>query len=96
MRRVLWLGIGLAVGALAVREVTRRAKAFTPGGVATSLRDSAAGLAGSVRTFVGDVREAMAEREAEIHAALTEGVTLEADWATTVQDGTPTEEGMRY
>jgi hypothetical protein len=77
MRRLLWLGIGLAVGALVVRAVSKKAQAFTPEGIAGSARQSAAGLLDSVRSFVDDVREGMAEREAEIHAALSEGALLD-------------------
>ncbi|GAA1520849.1 hypothetical protein GCM10009827_040700 [Dactylosporangium maewongense] len=79
MRRMLWLGIGLAIGALVVRAVTKKAQAFTPQGIAASARDSAVGLAGTVRGFVDDVRDGMAEREAEIHAAFAEGATLDED-----------------
>jgi hypothetical protein len=77
MRRLLWLGVGLAVGALVFRAVSKKAQAFTPEGIAGSARDSAAGLLDSVRSFVDDVRDGMAEREAEIHAAFTEGSLLE-------------------
>jgi hypothetical protein len=76
---MLWLGIGLAVGALVVRAATKKARAFTPEGIAGSVRRSATGLTDSVRTFVQDVREGMAEREADIQAALVEGVTLDED-----------------
>ncbi|GAA2631605.1 hypothetical protein GCM10010399_74810 [Dactylosporangium fulvum] len=79
MRRLLWLGVGLAVGALVVRAITKKAQTFTPQGLAASARSSAAGIAGSVRDFVDDVREGMAEREAEIHAAFTDGLTLDED-----------------
>ncbi|WP_432837081.1 hypothetical protein [Dactylosporangium sp. CA-092794] len=79
MRRLLWLGIGLAVGALVVRAVTKKARAFTPQGIAASARDSAVGIAATVRDFVDDVRDGMAEREAEIHAAFAEGLTLDED-----------------
>jgi hypothetical protein len=77
MRRLLWLGVGLAVGALVFRAVSKKAQAFTPGGIAGSARESAVGLLDSVRSFVDDVRDGMAEREAEIHAAFTEGSLLE-------------------
>ena len=79
MRRLLWLGIGLAVGALVVRAITKKAQAFTPQGIAASARDSAVGVAAGVRNFVDDVRDGMSEREAEIHAAFTEGLTLDED-----------------
>jgi hypothetical protein len=96
MRRMLWLGVGLAVGALVVRAVTKKAQAFTPQGVAASARDSVAGLLDSVREFVDDVRDGMAEREAEIQAAFVDGVEFDTgvsdgDYA----DGT-IEEGKRY
>lgn len=77
MKRMLWLGIGLAVGALVVRAVTKKAQTLSPQGIAGSLQESASGLLESVRDFVDDVREGMAEREQEIHAAFAEGVALE-------------------
>ena len=81
MRRLLWLGIGLAVGALVVRKVTRTAKAYTPGGIATSLSESAGGAVETMRSFVEDVRSGMAEREHQIHAAFAEGVALDDQFA---------------
>ena len=77
MKRMLWLGIGLAVGALVVRAATKKAQAFTPQGMAGSVKESAGDLLDSVRNFVDDVREAMTEREQEIHAAFTEGVAID-------------------
>jgi hypothetical protein len=79
MKRVLWLGIGLAVGALVVRAVTKKARAFTPGGIAAGVRDSAGGLAGSLRSFVDDVRDGMHEREEQINAAFADGIAFDAD-----------------
>ena len=73
MKRLLWLGVGLAVGAIVVRKVTRKANEFTPSGIATSLSQSAGGLVESVRSFVDDVRVAMAEREQQIHEAFAAG-----------------------
>jgi hypothetical protein len=77
MKRMLWLGIGLAVGALVVRAATKKAQALSPQGIAGSLQQSASGLMDSVRSFVDDVRDGMAEREREIHEAFAEGVALE-------------------
>jgi hypothetical protein len=79
MKRIFWLGVGLAVGALVVRAVTRKAQSFTPGGLAASVRESAAGLAESVRTFVDDVRDGMAERETQIREAIEDGLVLDED-----------------
>ena len=77
MRRLLWLGVGLAIGALVFRAITKKAQTFTPQGMAGSLQQSATGALESVRTFVEDVREGMAEREAEIRTAFDENVTLD-------------------
>jgi len=85
MKRMLWLGIGLAVGALVVRAASRKAQALSPQGIAGSLGKSAGGLMDSVRNFVDDVRDGMAEREQEIHAAFAEGLTLDDG---TLDDGT--------
>jgi hypothetical protein len=74
MKRVLWLGIGLAVGALVVRAVSKKARTLSPGGLAAAARDSAGGIVGSVRSFMEDIREGMAEREEEIHAAFANGI----------------------
>jgi hypothetical protein len=79
VRRLLWLGVGLAVGALVVRAVTKKVNALSPAGIAGSVRESAVGVADSVRSFMDDVREGMAEREAEIHAAFTDGTLLGED-----------------
>jgi hypothetical protein len=96
MRRMLWLGVGLAVGALVVRAVTKKAQALTPGGLAASARGSAVGLVGSVRSFMDDVRDGMAEREAEIQTAFIDGATFSSDWAEGDFGHPTTEEGLRY
>ena len=81
MKRLLWLGIGLAVGAMVVRKATRTAQAYTPAGIATSLSQSAGGLVESLRSFVDDVRIGMAEREQEIHQAFAAGELYQDEFA---------------
>jgi len=93
MRRLLWLGIGLAVGALVVRKVSQKAQSYTPAGIATSLSESAGGLVESVRSFVDDVRDGMAEREQAIHEAIEAGVHFGDDEFT--NDEFMTREGNR-
>ena len=73
MKRLLWLGVGLAVGALVVRKLTKKANELTPTGIATSLSQSAGGLVESVRSFVDDVRDGMTERQDQIHQAFADG-----------------------
>ncbi|MDG4830339.1 hypothetical protein O7627_13625 [Solwaraspora sp. WMMD1047] len=81
MKRLLWLGVGLAVGALVVRKMTRTAQSFTPGGIAGSLSESAGGAVEALRSFVEDVRLGMAEREQQIHDAFAEGVAFDDQFA---------------
>jgi hypothetical protein len=81
MKRLLWLGVGLAVGAIAVRKITRKANEFTPSGIAASLSQSAGGLVESVRTFVNDVRDGMSEREHEINDAFAAGELYQDQFA---------------
>ncbi len=74
MKRLFWLGVGVAVGALVVRKLVQTADSYSPSGLADSARGSAAGLLETVREFADDVRAAMAEREDDLLAALaTEG-----------------------
>jgi hypothetical protein len=79
MKRLLWLGVGLAVGALVVRAVSKKARALRPEGIVASARNSAGGLVAQVRSFVDDVRDGMHEREDQIHAAFAEGTPVDLD-----------------
>ena len=77
IKRLFWLGAGVAVGVVVVRTITKKAQSFTPQGIASGVGRSAGSLLDSVRGFVDDVRDGMAEREAEIHAAFVDGVALD-------------------
>lgn len=72
IRRLLWFGLAAAAGIVVYRKVSRTARAYTPAGFAESAEKTAVGFLDSVREFMADVREGMAEREAEIHAVLAE------------------------
>jgi hypothetical protein len=69
MRRLFWLGIGLALGALIFRKLTQVAEKLTPTGIARSLSDSLRDLAAAVRDFAEDVRAGMTEHEASLREA---------------------------
>ncbi len=77
IKRLMWLGIGLAVGAVVARQVAKTVEAYSPANLAGSARNSAADLWDQVKDFVADVREGMAEREEQIEAAFEQGVSLE-------------------
>jgi hypothetical protein len=68
MRRLFWLTMGITIGALVVRKLSRAAEKMTPGGIAASLADALRDLAEAIGDFGADVREAMAERELELRA----------------------------
>jgi hypothetical protein len=85
MKRLFWLGVGLAVGAVVVRKATRTAQAYTPAGIASGLAQSAGGLLESVRSFVADVRVGMAEREQQIYQAFARGEAFD-DQFTELRD----------
>jgi hypothetical protein len=84
VKRLVWLGVGLAIGALAVRAASKQARKLSPGGLADSVGRSVGGLTESIRSFVDDVRDGMAVREDEIHRAFAEGEALDVEgpaWA---------------
>ena len=96
MKRLLWLGVGLAVGALVVRKLNQKANEFTPSGIAASLSQSAGGLVESLRSFVEDVRDGMTEREEQIHQAFAAGELYEDKFAELREDAGPgSQEGYR-
>ena len=66
MRRIFWLAMGITIGALIVRKLSKAAAKLTPSGVAQGLSASLADLADSIRAFAVDVRDAMTEREAQL------------------------------
>jgi hypothetical protein len=66
MRRLFWLAMGITIGVLVVRKMSRFAEKLTPSGMARSIAQSLSDLADALRYFGTDVREAMAEREAEL------------------------------
>lgn len=70
MRRLFWIGLGGAVGVLVVRKVQKTADSLSPSGVAGSLRSGLADLTDAVRDFGDEVKVAMLERETDLRTAL--------------------------
>jgi hypothetical protein len=68
MRRLFWLAMGITIGALVVRKLSRAAEKMTPGGIAGSIAEALRDLAEAIGEFGADVRDAMAEREIELRA----------------------------
>jgi hypothetical protein len=66
---VFWLAMGITIGALIVRKLSRAAEKLTPSGVANGVAAALGDLADSIRGFAVEVRQAMHEREAELREA---------------------------
>jgi chromosome condensin MukBEF MukE localization factor len=69
MRRLFWLAMGVTIGALLVRKLSRAAEKLTPSGMAQGIGGGLSELAEAIRAFAADVREAMREREAQLREA---------------------------
>ncbi|WP_019812815.1 hypothetical protein, partial [Saccharomonospora saliphila] len=66
MRRLFWLGVGVAVGVTASRKATETARQATPAGLASNVGEAVRELAGAIGAFGADVRVGMSEREREL------------------------------
>lgn len=68
MKRLFWLAMGVTIGALVVRKLSKKAQQFTPGGLADQLAGAVGDARAAFRDFAADVRDAMTERETELRA----------------------------
>jgi hypothetical protein len=66
MKKIFWLGIGIAVGALTVRKISATRAALGPEG----LNRAVGRLSDSIHNFAEAVREGMDEREGDLRTAL--------------------------
>jgi hypothetical protein len=74
VRRIFWLALGLGAGAtmavLAARRVRRASEAMAPANVAKEAQQALADLGQLISQSLEAGRRAMAEKEAEVRAAL--------------------------
>ena len=89
MRRLFWLVMGITIGALVVRKLSRAAEKLTPAGLAGSLAEGLRELAEAIGDFGADVRAAASAREAELRA----GTGLDAPLPTREQAELPGRRG---
>ncbi|WP_216206025.1 hypothetical protein [Amycolatopsis aidingensis] len=66
MRRLFWVGVGVAAGVTLARKATETARQATPAGLASNVGEAIRELAGAVGAFGADVRAGMNEREQEL------------------------------
>ncbi|HEY6739602.1 MAG TPA: hypothetical protein VI076_12215 [Actinopolymorphaceae bacterium] len=70
MKRLFWVVLGVTVGALVVKKLSDKAQQLTPQGIAEQAQRRVGSLGNSLRGFVEDVREGIAQRERELQEAL--------------------------
>jgi hypothetical protein len=66
MKRMFWLGVGLAAGAYVARRAQSAAESLTPAGIGANLADGLRELGAGIGAFGAEVRAGMAEREHEL------------------------------
>ncbi len=66
MKRLFWLGVGVAAGVALSRKARETAHQATPAGIAGNLGEAISELAGAIGSFGADVRAGMEEREEEL------------------------------
>jgi hypothetical protein len=72
VRRLFWVGVGVAVTVVAVRWLQKQRRRYGPDAVGARLAQGSRDLAELVRVSLAEGRRAMAEKEAEIRASLGE------------------------
>ncbi len=70
MKRLFWLGVGLAAGAYLTRRATDAAQQLTPAGIGANLADGLRELGAGLGAFGAEVRAGMTAREQELTALL--------------------------
>jgi hypothetical protein len=66
VKRLFWLGVGMAAGAYFTRRATTAAQALTPAGIGANVADGLRELGAGLGAFGAEVRAGMAAREQEL------------------------------
>jgi hypothetical protein len=82
VKRLFWLGLGVAVGVFVTRWLTRVTRRFTPSGFAENLAAAVHELGVAIGSFGADVRVGMAERERELQELVDERIGMNGRRAT--------------
>ncbi len=88
MKRLFWLGTGLAAGVYATRRAQQAARNLTPAGVGANLAEGLRELGAGLGAFGAEVRAGMVTREQE----LNELVARRTGTAIPGRGGEPAEE----
>ncbi|GIG39803.1 hypothetical protein [Cellulomonas phragmiteti] len=77
MRRLFWVGVGVAVTVVVIRRGRRVVEQYVPAGT-TDAVEGAVRLSGALRAARDDFRAGVAQREAELLDALVGGADVDA------------------
>lgn len=66
IKKVFWLGLGIAIGVIAVRKITEAQQNLGPAGVNRAVGK----ISDGVHDFADAIRDGMTQREGELRAAL--------------------------
>jgi hypothetical protein len=70
VRRLFWLGLGIAAGTYVTRRASAAAHSLTPAGVGANIADGLREVGAGLGAFGAEVRAGMATREQELTALL--------------------------
>jgi hypothetical protein len=83
MKRLFWLGLGVATGVVVTRKAAEAAARFTPAGVGEQVGDGLRELASAIGAFGAEVRAGMVEREDELTQLVQRGSGVPLPFAPT-------------
>jgi hypothetical protein len=66
VKRLFWLGVGVAAGVYVTRRAGAAAQSLTPAGIGANLADGLRELGAGIGAFGAEVRAGMSEREHEL------------------------------
>jgi hypothetical protein len=88
MRRIFWMAVGAGATVWTLNKAQQVARSITPGSLADSAARGAADAGSAVRSFAGEVRAGMLQRELELNRELgLDGSVLAVHGATPVLRG---------
>ena len=91
MNRIIWMGIGVAIGVIAFRKITEAQSNLGPEG----LNRAVGRLADGLYDFADAVREGMNERETELRIALGMETGIDAGLEKALGHGTAGRDAVR-
>ena len=91
MNRIIWMGIGVAIGVIAFRKITEAQSNLGPEG----LNRAVGRLADGIYDFADAVREGMNERETELRTALGMEAGSDAGMEKAIGHGTASRGAVR-